>query len=190
MSRQDKSDNASDDTLWDQLAQTVQAKGRSRLFHPDAVTAQPKRQAISKRQSASQPSHLPTTAGKPTASKKGSTPADLRLGERAGLDRASQRRLTSGKYDIDDRLDLHGLYQEDAHRRLISFIENAVARQMRTLLVITGKGRHGQGVLRQKVPFWLKQPPLSAHILAINEATGRDGGAGALYVRLRRRRET
>jgi hypothetical protein len=56
------------------------------------------------------------------------------------------------------------------------------------VLIITGKGRDGQGVLRKLVPEWLKTPPLSARILAMARATRADGGDGAMYVMLRRNR--
>jgi DNA-nicking Smr family endonuclease len=55
--------------------------------------------------------------------------------------------------------------------------------------VITGKGRMGQGVLRINVPQWLSEPPLSDHIIAFGPSRPQDGGAGALYVRLKRIRE-
>ena len=57
------------------------------------------------------------------------------------------------------------------------------------MLVITGKGNEGKGVLRRLVPLWLKTPPLSGQILAISQARQADGGGGALYVMLRRKRQ-
>lgn len=116
-------------------------------------------------------------------------PADLRLGQQAGLDNRSRRLMKRGGFEIDASLDLHGMTVARAHDRLLRFIEQAEARQFRTLLIITGKGRSGEGVLRREVPAWLKQPPLADRILALEQATGQDGGDGALYVRLRRRRE-
>ena len=116
-------------------------------------------------------------------------PADLRLGQQAGLDNRSRRLMKRGGFEIDASLDLHGLTVARAHERLVRFIEQAEARQFRTVLIITGKGRAGEGVLRREVPVWLKQPPLADRVLALGQATGQDGGGGALYVRLRRRRE-
>ena len=56
-------------------------------------------------------------------------------------------------------------------------------------LIITGKGREGHGILRQKVPLWLKDTPLCHHLNAISYAQPKDGGTGALYIRLKRQRE-
>ena len=188
MSRDKANDEAMDDALWQQLSQSVEVKHNRRLFHPLAGAPKslksvktPKKTARAEKEQ-----NLVPASSKPIMAQ----PTDLRLGEKAGLDMASRRRLTSGKYDIDARIDLHGLRQDEAHRKLISFVQNAALRDCRTLLIITGKGRQGQGVLRERVPFWLKQHPLSELVLAINEATVRDGGSGALYVRLRRKRGT
>lgn len=120
-------------------------------------------------------------------------PADLRSkapSMRAGIDNASAKRLTKGHFSIDDRIDLHGQTEAQAHKALMQFVQQAVRNGARTLLVITGKGVMGQGVLRRKVPEWLKEYPLKAHILAISQASGKDGGGGALYVRLRRQRDS
>ena len=56
--------------------------------------------------------------------------------------------------------------------------------------MITGKGSEGKGVLRRLVPLWLKTPPLSGLVLALSQARQADGGGGALYVMLRRKRQT
>jgi len=106
-----------------------------------------------------------------------------------GLDRRSALRLKRGQMAIEARLDLHGMTQEPAHRVLTKFIARAYDEGRRTLLIVTGKGTgEGTGVLRQAVPRWLDEPLCRAAILAIEEAQPKDGGAGALYVLLRRRR--
>ena len=46
----------------------------------------------------------------------------------------------------------------------------------------------GYGVLRRAVPTWLNQPPNRARIIAVHDAQPRDGGSGALYLLLRKRR--
>ena len=86
-------------------------------------------------------------------------------------------------------LDLHGLSQPEARNRLQQFIATALQNGFRNILVITGKGRMGQGVLRKNVPQWLSEPPLSDNIIAFGPSQPHDGGAGALYVRLKRIRE-
>jgi DNA-nicking Smr family endonuclease len=106
----------------------------------------------------------------------------------AGVDRANAERLKRGKHPIEGRLDLHGMTQDEAHRALAVFIRGARAGGKRCVLVITGRGRAGGGVLRSAVPRWLDEPAMRPHLLAIATAQPRDGGAGALYVMLRRTR--
>ena len=117
-------------------------------------------------------------------------PVDLRAGEHAGLDKSTRRRLAQGQMEIESRLDLHGLTAAQAERRLAGFIDAAARQDQRCVLVITGKGADGAGVLRRLVPQWLKAPPLAPRVLAISAARPGDGGEGALYVLLRRRRLT
>ena len=112
-------------------------------------------------------------------------PADLRHGEKAGIDGSTQRRLFRGEVSIDLQLDLHGMTAARAHKQLLRFIVSAADDGFRCVLVITGKG---SGVLNGHVPNWLKQLPLSLHVLALAEARPRDGGSGAFYVLLRRKR--
>jgi DNA-nicking Smr family endonuclease len=108
-----------------------------------------------------------------------------------GIDRRTAESFRRGRMEIEARLDLHGMRRERAHDRLTAFILESVALRRRKLLVITGKGTfaEGQAVLRSAVPTWLAEPPLRDNILAIHPARPRDGGAGALYVLLRRVRD-
>jgi DNA-nicking Smr family endonuclease len=129
------------------------------------------------RQPTIQPARLPEPALPPLA-----------LDRFAGIDRANAERLKRGKHNIDARLDLHGMTQGEAHRVLTSFIRVARADGKRCVLVITGRGRMGGGVLREAVPRWLDEPEFRPHLLAIATAQPQDGGAGALYVMLRRTR--
>jgi DNA-nicking Smr family endonuclease len=98
--------------------------------------------------------------------------------------------LKRGKHKIEARLDLHGMTQNEAHRTLLGFIRAARAGGKRCVLVITGrgspKGPNGGGVLRTAVPRWFEEAEFRPHLLAISPAQPRDGGAGALYVMLRR----
>jgi DNA-nicking Smr family endonuclease len=104
------------------------------------------------------------------------------------LDRRTFARLRRGDLAIDARLDLHGLTQAAAHRALAQFVAEAAADGARLVLVITGKGRSGEGVLRAAVPRWLAEPALRSHVLATTPAPPNLGGSGALCVRLRRPR--
>jgi len=110
----------------------------------------------------------------------------LTLDRFAGIDRASAERLKRGRHPIEARLDLHGMTQAEAHLALAGFIRTARAGGKRCVLVITGRGAVGGGVLREAVPRWLAEPGLRPHLLAVATAQPQDGGAGALYVMLRR----
>lgn len=119
------------------------------------------------------------------------------------LDRRKTRRIATGQVEIEARLDLHGLRQVEAHRRLRAFLLDAHGRGLRMVLVITGKGgereRSGapplasmtgedRGVIRRNVPLWLAQAELCALVVSCTPAHARHGGSGALYVQLRKRR--
>lgn len=113
----------------------------------------------------------------------------------ARLDHRTKRRLVRGVIAIDERLDLHGHTQEAAHSILRGFLLTARSRGARIVLVITGKGRNGpngeahdRGVLRRAVPHWLADPVLRDVVVGFEEAHLAHGGAGAIYVRLRRQR--
>lgn len=105
-----------------------------------------------------------------------------------GIDKRTAERFRKGQREIEGRLDLHGMTQDAAWRRLVSTIERAHRDGKRALLVITGKGSAGGGVLRTTVPRWLTEPPLKPLVLAHAPAQPKDGGSGALYVLLRRKR--
>lgn len=126
------------------------------------------------------------------------TPAPVGRPE-AGLDRRTAERLRRGERSPDARLDLHGMTAERAHAALDRFLSGALRDQHRCVLVITGKGgkpvaddagymRPDRGVLRQAVPRWLRAGRFARDIVGIFEAHRRHGGAGALYIYLKRRR--
>lgn len=113
---------------------------------------------------------------------------DLSHGLTPGLDRRTADRMKKGEMEIDGALDLHGLSQDLAHTQLSAFIVRSHEIGRRCLLVITGKGRDGAGILRAQVPRWLNQSPLRERILGFSHARPQHGGQGALYVLIRRRR--
>ncbi len=108
------------------------------------------------------------------------------------LDPRSRKRILRGGDPIDARLDLHGLTQAGAHARLAQFLQSCQGQGLRTVLVVTGKGAAGdgagRGVLRRQVPHWLALPEFRSVIAGFSEAGPAHGGAGALYLRLKRRR--
>lgn len=109
----------------------------------------------------------------------------------APLERRVVRALARGQTRAEATIDLHGLTQAQAHGRLLGFLNRAQSQGQGLVLVITGRGREGEegrGVLRRMVPHWLGAPELRNVVVGFQEAGTRQGGAGALYVRLRRPR--
>ncbi len=98
------------------------------------------------------------------------------------------RELKSGQIPWQARLDLHGYQLESASDALCRFVERQMSLENRCILIIHGKGgRSGETpILKNQVNNWLRQLP---QVLAFHSALPRDGGAGALYVLLKRQRE-
>ncbi|HMB76429.1 MAG TPA: Smr/MutS family protein [Kiloniellaceae bacterium] len=116
------------------------------------------------------------------------TKIELRHGTSEGLDKRQGARLRKGLLPIEGRLDLHGLHLDPAQRALERFLAEAQTQGKRCVLVITGKGRDRGGALRREVPLWLNRPGLRAMVVSFTYAQPKDGGEGALYVLLKRRR--
>jgi DNA-nicking Smr family endonuclease len=104
------------------------------------------------------------------------------------LDEPTHRKLAKGRLPLGGRIDLHGLTQGEAHGLLHSFLYRAHANGLRHVLVITGKGSSlgSDGILRQAVPHWFATPSFRTLVGAYEFAHQSHGGAGAIYVRLRR----
>jgi DNA-nicking Smr family endonuclease len=132
----------------------------------------------------------PPPAARPKASKQAALQPTKTAAPKppplAVLDRRTRSRVARGRVEIDARLDLHGLTLDRARPRLASFLASAQARGAALVLVITGKG--GTGALRREAPFWLSSPELRPLVIGFEEAAQNHGGAGALYVRIRRAR--
>jgi DNA-nicking Smr family endonuclease len=126
---------------------------------------------------------IPSTAGARVRPARRTSP-----GATTVIEPGRYRRMVIGREAIGGRIDLHGLGQDAARAALTSFIADASARGLRGVLVITGKGTLGDGVLRRRTPEWLAEPPLRPTIAGISEAHRRHGGSGALYVALKRPR--
>ncbi len=105
------------------------------------------------------------------------------------LDRRTEQRLERGQMEIDATIDLHGYGQGAAREALLHFLKIAYQRGYRCVLAITGKGKQGSGILRARLPEWVDEPPLNGFVLRATRARQADGGEGAFYILLRRRRE-
>ncbi len=190
----DKTPAPTDQELWQRLASGVKPLKRRRPEPPAAATpaAAPKPAAKSAPKPVAPPPPPPQRLAElplPTAGKRRPVP---------GLDSRTAERLRKGEIPIEARLDLHGLTQAEASAALSRFVQQSRRAGLRCLLVITGKGARRvteepgfmppveTGVLKQLVPRWLAAGPERAHILAIATARPQHGGAGALYVLLRK----
>jgi DNA-nicking Smr family endonuclease len=116
----------------------------------------------------------------------------------APFDPRESKRIARGRREIDARLDLHGLRQQDAYVALRRFLAHAQAQGHRHVLIITGKGgtepdvkrefwtSEERGILRRLVPHWLCEPSFRLHVVSFTESALRHGGSGALYVTIRK----
>ncbi|MFI3272232.1 MAG: Smr/MutS family protein [Pseudomonadota bacterium] len=110
-------------------------------------------------------------------------------GHVVGLDPITIEKLRAGQYSPEAHLDLHGMNAEQAYEDLVRFFRRAYHQGLRTVLIIPGRGKNspnGYGVLRERLQRWLTQDPFKRVTLAFCTAQLNDGGAGAVYVLLRK----
>ena len=178
--------------LWRQVTQTIApSPGRASMPEspPEAPVAAPTPQVKTPRNMVGfrepfLPGYTPP----------GQQPASA-LAPLSPLERRLRQRLSRGRTEVDAVMDLHGLRQDQAHGVLRQFLFNAQGSGAKLVLVITGKGGRSQdlaswhsetGVLRRSVPQWLRAPEMRGVVIGFEEAAHHHGGAGALYVRIRR----
>lgn len=112
------------------------------------------------------------------------------------LDGSWEKRISKGTLIPDFSLDLHGSNLENAYQRLMHGLAQAKAMGARVVLVVTGKPRpvdamdrgERRGAIRAKISDWLAASEHAGDIVAIRGAHRRHGGAGAIYVVLKKRR--
>jgi DNA-nicking Smr family endonuclease len=174
------------------VARRLRAEERA-LWEKVIATTRPLRPA-ERRATADEPAEAagPAVKARPGVKPPAPPPAKRRLvGE--SLDASWDRRLGRGLVQPDLEVDLHGHSLAAAHRLLDESLERALARGARILLLVTGKSPSGEapvarGKIRAAVGDWLAASRHAADIAAVRNAHPRHGGAGALYIVLRRRR--
>lgn len=168
--------------LWREVTREV------RPLRPPAVPEPPVAAEAAPAPVATPPAAAPRRTRQPAP---GHRQAPLRTGDLSGIDGHRADRLRRGRAAIEARIDLHGMRRDEAHAALVGFISHAHGAGRRTVLVITGKGRFGGGssVLRGELPRWLNEAPLRPLVLAFSQAHPTQGGGGAFYIVLKRRRE-
>ena len=82
-------------------------------------------------------------------------------------------------------LDLHGYTLYSAKLSLQKFISNCYEKNIRNVLIITGKGQNNNGALKEEVPKWLTDKFFNKYIVSFSLAPRRLGGEGALLVRIK-----
>ena len=152
------------------------------ITNAEQKSAKPPVQIETKTDAKIEPKKSP--AGKTSVKK----PAEKTLPPLETIEQKARRRLARGHVPIDGRLDLHGLTAAEAQAALGGFIHRAVAQNHVWLLVITGKGTRGEGVLRRNLPDWLAAPDMARHVVACAPSAPAHGGGGAFYLRLRKAR--
>lgn len=108
-----------------------------------------------------------------------------------GLDPRLVRRLRKGDFAWQRFVDLHGLTAVDARVEVERFVVGAFKDGLRCVLIVHGRGLNSKDhvpVLKERLSSWLSHGSIARLVLAFTTARACDGGAGALYVLLRRDR--
>ena len=125
----------------------------------------------------------------------GAVPFDLSDGDEfiegatRGLDPRVVRRLRKGDLSVQGYIDLHGLLKDEARAELDGFLTRSRQQGKRCVLVVHGRGLHSKDqlpVLKEALKRWMATARFAQHILAFATARPHDGGAGAVYVLLRK----
>lgn len=171
---------AEEKALWEKVVASVRplhARTESFAGEPAPISPEPPRPA--------KPKPLARPEPRTTAPKPGIT-----------LDGGWDRRLGRGLVQPDIVVDLHGHNLATAYHLLDLKLEQAVAVGARVMLLVTGKPPSDnrrpvvRGAIRAAVDDWLGASRHAAHIAAVRNAHPRHGGAGALYIILRRHRRS
>jgi DNA-nicking Smr family endonuclease len=182
-----------ENALWKKVAATVKplAKAKAPLAPMSPPTVKP-------------PPPTPRTIAAPAAAPRAPVklPPPRRTHQAATLDGHWDRRLRKGLVRPDMSIDLHGHTLASAQALLDEAIGRGLMRGARVLLVVAGRLRPGadrlpqmhglprpRGAIRASLPDWLGFSPYADQIVALRPAHISHGGAGAVYVILRRARE-
>lgn len=171
------------------------ANEEKELWERVVATVKPLRRPVPSRREEPAEKPRPALAATPAALKKAEAVAPKRGPDRLdGLDASWDRRLARGLVSPDVTIDLHGHSLVRAHDVLDRRLEEAIRSGARLILLITGKPPCDdrfpiiRGAIRASINDWLHASRHAADIAAVRNAHPRHGGAGALYLILRRRR--
>ena len=113
-------------------------------------------------------------------------PLDILSFKRAGIQDGVFRKFRLGEYTIEGHLDLHRKTVVEARTEVFSFIREAMSYDLRTVMILHGKGERNieqPAKLKSYVAKWLKEVP---DVMAYHSAQKKHGGTGAVYVLLRK----
>ena len=157
-------------SLWRRVASTVKTRRLLPDHEPEPVKTPPRRSGA----------HEPPARAAPPSPP--ATPRPLQ-------NRAAEKRVRRGDVEIGATLDLHGHTQDSAAAALTRFLYRAQKRGDRAVIVVTGMGRGGEGVLKRMFPAWLAAKDIRPLVAGYAPAHRSHGGAGAFYVFIKRPRE-
>ena len=113
-------------------------------------------------------------------------PEEIISFKRDGVQHGVFRRLQKGAYEIEAMLDLHGLTVEQARHEVYQFIADCVRYDVRSALISHGKGRRNKEQVPLLKSFLARWLPMFPEVMAYHSAQKWHGGAGAVYVLLRK----
>lgn len=173
--------------LWSAVAATVHPMAGKSVPAPSPAPAKPAQSPSKPTKAKPAPPEpiTPFAIGQHATPRK---PAAASVPAPHDIEPRRKHRIAKERDPIGARIDLHGLDQDRARAALTAFLRRAWDEGFRSVLVITGKGYTGDGVLRRRAPEWLADPSLREIVAGISEAHRRHGGEGALYVALKRKR--
>jgi len=108
----------------------------------------------------------------------------------SGVGPKIMKKLKRGEFSVQDYIDLHGLTKKEAETVVSEFIINSHNKGMRCVLIVHGRGLgslNHQPTIKRELPVWFRRGMLKKIVLAFITARPCDGGAGALYVLLKKR---
>ena len=107
----------------------------------------------------------------------------------SGVGPKIMRRLKRGEFSVQDYVDLHGLTRKEAEAAVNDFLLQSHQRDLRCVLIVHGRGLGSadqRPAIKTELPVWLRRGALKRIVLAFVTAQPYDGGAGAIYVLLRK----
>lgn len=103
--------------------------------------------------------------------------------KRDGISNKILRKLRKGQYNVEAKLDLHGMSIEEARTAINHFLQHCLHERMRVVLIVHGKGSHSEApILKNKLNHWLRELNV---VLAFCSAAPFHGSRGAIYVLLK-----